>query len=343
MRCICVSHTVFIQHEEDSYLLLGKKQLLLVGRDSGAVCSPVLIKFGTSQLHGCLEVLALNSLGDALGQLDSLHQRLANNLVLDNANNRTGSLGGRVEDSLDGFDTLQSRQHTVVGNGSTTTLDVTKSGDSGVETKLASKQILDLVGRNSVELTVVGSLSNNDNCLSLSELAVALDNLAHLGLPVFGWRVLGKENEVGTSRNTGHQGEPTTVSAHDLDDEGTLVRESGSVNVVDSLADALQRRVASNGGIGTSQVVVNGTDQTNNVEMSERLDCLLLESTIGNQLLDQTGPLASESVCTSQTAVTTTDNQGINALVNHVLGRLQSAGTLLEGHASCCSDEGTTF
>jgi uncharacterized protein YuzB (UPF0349 family) len=133
------------------------------------------------------------------------------------------------------------------------------------------------------------------------------------------------------------------MSAHDLDDESTLVRESSSINVIDSLADALQRRVASNGGIGASQVVVDGTDQTDNVEVLEWLDCLLLECSVGHELLDQTGPLASESVCTSQTAVTTADNQGINALVDQVLGCLQSAGAFLEGHASCCSDEGTSF
>jgi hypothetical protein len=220
---------------------------------------------------------------------------------------------------------------------------VTESGDSGVETKLASKEVLHLVGRDGVELTVVGSLSNDNNRLSLSELAVTLDNVAHLSLPVLGWRVLGEEDEVGAGGNTSHQGEPTTMSAHDLDNESTLVREGGSVNVIDSLADTLQRRVASNGGIGASQVVVDGTDQTDNVEVFERLDGLLLESAVGHQLLDQTGPLASESVCTSQTAVTTTDNQGVDALVNHVLGCLQSAGTFLERHASCCSDQSTAF
>jgi hypothetical protein len=58
-------------------------------------------------------------------------------------------------------------------------------------------------------------------------------------LPVVGWRVLGEEDKIGTTADTSHECKPTAVTAHDLDNEGTLVREGGSVDEVDSLANTL--------------------------------------------------------------------------------------------------------
>ncbi len=47
-----------------------------------------------------------------------------------------------------------------------------------------------------------------------------------------------------------HQGQPSAMSAHDFKHECARVRDSGRMNVVDSLADSVHSSWGANGQIG---------------------------------------------------------------------------------------------
>ena len=110
------------------------------------------------------------------------------------------------------------------------------------------------------------------------------------------------------------------MSSHDLDDKRPLVRESGCVDVVDRLADALERAVAPDSRVGAAQIIINGSDQSDNVEMPVRLDLLFCPFPCGHQLVHETGPFCSELVGAYKRAISTTDDEHINALLDHVIG-----------------------
>jgi hypothetical protein len=123
---------------------------------------------------------------------DGLHQRLAVDLVLRNTDDRRRKVGSGREDGLDSLSTLKSGlrrersqvsfglekgekatyEDTVVRNGVSTTLSVTESGDTGVETKAVGENVLDLVGSDGVEEAVVSSLSDDDDRLTLALVTV---------------------------------------------------------------------------------------------------------------------------------------------------------------------------
>jgi hypothetical protein len=103
-----------------------------------------------------------------------------------------------------------------------------------------------------------------------------LDLLAHLVLPhLRAWRVLGDEQEVGPARDGGHEREPTAVAPHDLEHERARVREGGRVDVIDRLADALERGRRADGQVRQRHVVVDRANKSGDLEVP-MCGCLLL-------------------------------------------------------------------
>ena len=134
--------------------------------------------------------------------------------------------------------------------------------------------------------------------------------------------MLWQKDKVGSGTDTGHQGQPAAVPPHDLDDESSLVGKGSGIDKVDSLADSLQRRVAANGGVCAAHVVVDAANKSDNVEVLEWLDLGWRAQFLLHQLGHQTGPFSSESVGARETAITTAYDECVDALADHVLGRL---------------------
>ncbi|KAI6760753.1 hypothetical protein HG530_009613 [Fusarium avenaceum] len=133
-----------------------------------------------TSLSGSLEsstiTLVVNILGELFGLGNSFHQRLTNDLVLVNSDEGSLSLWCSFKDSLDGFNTLQGSQHSVIGDSSSTSLDVTESGNTSIKSKaaltLVSQDILDLFGADLLSVLVARAFSDNNDCLTLSEITV---------------------------------------------------------------------------------------------------------------------------------------------------------------------------
>lgn len=66
----------------------------------------------------------------------------------------------------------RTHENTVVSDGVSSTLGVTESGNTGVETETVGKDVLDLVGSDGVEEAVVSSLGDDDDRLTLALVAV---------------------------------------------------------------------------------------------------------------------------------------------------------------------------
>lgn len=168
------------------------------------------------------------------------------------------------------------------------------------------------------------------------------NNRAHVILPAIPRRNLGNEQPVCASANGGHESQPSTVATHHLNDEASLVRECSIEHIIDRITNASQRRVTADGSVGTGHVVIDGTDQTNNVQNLVGLNLLLGQFTSRNEVGQQSRPLGAEDIGTSQATITTADNEGINSPQDHVLSGTQSASALAEGHASSRTDQCTT-
>lgn len=120
-----------------TYTLLG--QLVIIDHDVGReqVRVPLIGEFAVAKRHGLLKVLGVDGLGKFLSFSHCLHQGLSDNLVLIDSDERCLSIGSGIENCLDSLNTLEGCKESIVGYSGTTTLDVSKSGDAGVEGKSA--------------------------------------------------------------------------------------------------------------------------------------------------------------------------------------------------------------
>lgn len=103
---------------------------------------------------------------------DSFHQRLTSDLVLSNTDHGRRSFGSRGENSFDGFSTLESSENTIVSGRVSSTLSVTESRNTSVESEAVREDFFDIVGSDRVEFAVMSSFGYDDNGLSLSFFTV---------------------------------------------------------------------------------------------------------------------------------------------------------------------------
>lgn len=68
--------------------------------------------------------------------------------------------------------------------------------------------------------------------------------------------------------NASEQGQPPTVPAHDLEHKGSRVRGSGRVDIIDRFADPLQRCRCADCHIGQTHVIVDGSDEADDAEVT---------------------------------------------------------------------------
>lgn len=67
------------------------------------------------------------------------------------------------------------------------------------------------------------------------------------------------------------------MSPHNLDNEGSRVREGSGFNVIDGFTYPLQSSGCADGHVGHGHVIVNGADKADNFQVSVRL-CLLFSN-----------------------------------------------------------------
>lgn len=133
------------------------------------------------------------------------------------------------------------------------------------------------------------------------------------------------------------------MASHHLQDEGTRVRERGRVDVVDGLANPVKGSRRADCEVGHGHVVVNGSYQTHNLQMSVVRCLFLCNLVLLAQLGYKLGPFRAEYVCTGERAITTAYNERIDSLLDHVVRRSEASFPGSEGSGTCRSNQGTTL
>lgn len=134
----------------------------------------VFLELGVTEGHSSLKVPGVDLFSNFLGGLNCLHERSSHDLGLADGDHWRWRLRRHLQNSTDGLDTLQSGEQAVVGASWTTSLGVTQHGGSGVQAQSLREDILDGRARNLVELAILCSLGDNNDCAALSTLLTVL-------------------------------------------------------------------------------------------------------------------------------------------------------------------------
>lgn len=128
---------------------------------------------------------------------------------------------------------------------------MSKNGHTGVQVETVGQEIHHVLRSDGVEVAVDGTLADDNNGLALAQVTVSLDFGTHVIAPVLArWGTLGDEDKVGSSGDTGHQGEPTAVASHDLDNKRARVTGGSAGDRVDAFADTVETSDGADGDVG---------------------------------------------------------------------------------------------
>ena len=174
-----------------------------------------------------LEISGLDEVFNAASFMNRFHQRNAGHAVMPHAQNR-GNIGiCGIKDLLNCGVAKQGRHPAVIGRGGTTSLDVAQDGDSRVFAGTFLESIGNVLRSNGGSRAIHCSFGNDDDRFTSTCCAPFLEQIDHLVFPAVTSRVFGSEDIVCAACDCRHQGKVTTVTSHDLDNEGALVRGRG--------------------------------------------------------------------------------------------------------------------
>src|SRR5690606_8792597 len=183
-----------------------------------------------------------------------------------------------VVDRGDGVQAQPGGQHPVEGGRRTAALHVAQDHRAGflagARLDLFGEALADAAeadvaegvafraGQGELALLRVGALGDHDD-----RRVVGLEAAFDVGddLVDVEW-ALGDQDDVGAGRHARVQRNPARVAAHDLDDQGTVVRLGGGVQAVDGLGRDVDRSVEAEGVVGGVEVVVDGLGHTDHVD-----------------------------------------------------------------------------
>lgn len=127
----------------------------------------VFFKFGVPKLHGSIKVLLMDPIGNILGGLDSLHQWCPHDFVLADRDDRGRRRGRHIQDGTHSLHTLKCREPPVICARRTASLSVAQHGHSGIQAQTLGKNVFDGIAGDLVQMTVLRSFGDDDNCASL--------------------------------------------------------------------------------------------------------------------------------------------------------------------------------
>ena len=171
-------------------------------------------------------------------------------------------------------------QHTVVGAGAAAALHMTWDAHAGLHAGLFLHGLCNAVGGGGAKtglgalghpvlalhagfLGVDGTLGHGKDGEVGTLLGAALHGLAY-AVDIVGQ--LRQQDDVGTAGNTGVQGKPAGLVAHDLDAHHAAVAACGGVDAVDNVGGDVHSGMEAEGDVGAVDVVVDGLGQADDVQ-----------------------------------------------------------------------------
>ena len=132
----------------------------------------IFCKFGASKVHGPLEVFHFDGFSNLRGCCNSFDKGISDDFVFNNGNELGGSFGCCFKNSFNSFNALQSRKLSIVGAGCTPSLDMTKCSNPSIQFKFVGQKVFYFIRGDFVQLQVMGTLRNYDNCFPFSKFSM---------------------------------------------------------------------------------------------------------------------------------------------------------------------------
>ena len=198
--------------------------------------------------------------------MHGLHEEDAGDAIATHAQNDGFILSRGRQDLLDGRVTQQRGHPAVVRRGGAAALNVAEDRHAGILARALLDSVGDQLSRQLVAVAVVRALCHQDDGLTATGLAAEAQVLGQVVLPARARGVLGREHVVGAACDSRHEAQVTAVAAHDLDDEGALVRGRRTGQLINGVQDAVQRRVRADRHVRAHQVVVDRADEADDDE-----------------------------------------------------------------------------
>ena len=132
----------------------------------------IFCEFGASKVHGPLEVFHFDGFSDLPGCCNSFDEGISNDFIFYNGNELGWCLGRCFKNSFNSFNALQSRKLSIVGARRTPSLNMTKCRNPSIQFEFVGQKVFHFVRGDFVQLQVMGTFRNYDNCFPFSELSM---------------------------------------------------------------------------------------------------------------------------------------------------------------------------
>ena len=103
---------------------------------------------------------------------DGVHERHTSDDVLADADHVGRGIGRCLEERVHVLHALESGHDTVVGAWATATLGMSEASHAGIETKTVGEDLLDGLCADGVEVLVMRTLGDNDDCATLADFTM---------------------------------------------------------------------------------------------------------------------------------------------------------------------------
>ena len=109
---------------------------------------------------------------DATHHCDGVDEWDTRNLALADADHVGRGIGRRLQERVHGLHALKGGHDTVVGAWATATLGMSEASNAGIEAKAAGENLFDGFCADGVEVLVMRTLGDNDDCTTLANFTM---------------------------------------------------------------------------------------------------------------------------------------------------------------------------
>lgn len=281
--------------------------------------------------------------GDGAGLFHTVHEWCAGDAVVAHADEDGFAVGGGGEYFLDCGMAHQGAHVAVEGAGCAATLNMSQDGDAGVFAQAFFEDLLDVGAADRFAMAIAGSFGDDDDAVATPCFAPSAEDTAHGLFPVIdGWGAFGDEYPIGSGGDGAHEGKIAAVTAHDFDNEGALMAGGGAADGVDGFGDAVEGGVGSYGHVGSSHVIVDRADKSDDGELGMVGGNRWADEAVGDGFGEEVGPFLAKEVRAGEASVAANDDQAVNFMREEVDDGAETTCTGLKVGASGGADQGAT-
>ena len=132
----------------------------------------VFCELRPSKVHCPLEVFHFDGFSDLPRCCNSFNEGISNDFIFYNGDELGRGFGCCFKHSFNSFNALQSRELSVVRAGCTASLNMTECSNPSIQFEFVGEKVFYFVRGDFVQLQVMSSLGNYDNCFPFAEFSM---------------------------------------------------------------------------------------------------------------------------------------------------------------------------